>query len=50
MLEKGTPVPAFIAAPVAYALPETAVPKTNPLALLAVDVKLGHPLDPIVAV
>ena len=36
-------------APVVYGLPVTWLPKTNPLALLAIDVKLGQPLDPIVA-
>jgi hypothetical protein len=49
MSTKADPLPAFIGAPVGYALPLTAVPKTNPFALLAIDVKLGHPVDPIVA-
>jgi len=31
-----------------YALPLTAMPKTKPLALLAIDVKLGQPLEAIV--
>jgi hypothetical protein len=43
------PLPAFMDAPVVYGLPVTWVPKTNPLALLAIEVKLGHPLEPIVA-
>jgi hypothetical protein len=36
-------------APVVYGLPLTALPKTKPLALLAIEVKLGQPLEPIVA-
>jgi hypothetical protein len=36
-------------APVAYGLPVTLVPKTNPFALLAIELKLGQPLAGIVA-
>ena len=43
------PLPAFIGAPVGYALPVTPVPNTNPLSLRAIDVNDGQPLAAIVA-
>ncbi len=48
-VDVGTPLPAFMFAPVAYGLPVTAVPKTNPFALRAIDVNAGHPLAGMVA-
>jgi len=49
MFEYGVPLPAFRGAPVAYGLPVTAVPKTKPLSLRAIDVNVGQPLGGIEA-
>ena len=43
------PVPAFMGAPVVYGLPLTVLPYTNPFAFVAIEVKVGQPLEPMVA-
>jgi len=44
VLTYGLRLPAVNSAPAWYALPATSEPKTNPLALPAIDVKVGQPL------
>ena len=48
-LTYGLPLPAFMFAPVEYGLPVTLLPNLKPLVFVAIDVKLGQPLDSMVA-